>query len=89
LCTRGNIDEFNFILRTIYEHNHKGGIFSRKTVSELAKDKFPYMTEDRVRRRSDILQDMGLISKGPGRSGMRLTLEGIKYVENKAIGQIG
>jgi sigma-54 dependent transcriptional regulator, acetoin dehydrogenase operon transcriptional activator AcoR len=89
LCTRGNIDEFNFILRTIYEYNRKGRIFSRKTVSELAKDKFPYMTEDRVRRRSDILQGMGLISKGAGRCGMRLTLEGIKYVENKTIGQIG
>ena len=83
LCKRGNIDEFCFILNTIYEYNHKGRIFSRKTVSESAKDQFPYMTEDRVRRRSDILQELGLISKGAGRCGMRLTVEGIKYVENK------
>jgi sigma-54 dependent transcriptional regulator, acetoin dehydrogenase operon transcriptional activator AcoR len=83
MCNRGNIDEFKFILSTIYEYNQQGRVFSRKKVSELAKNQFAYMTEDRVRRRADILQEIGLISKGAGRCGMRLTVEGIRYVENK------
>lgn len=87
LCERGNLKEFHFILKILYEGNESGTTVSRRMVSELAKDQFPTLSADKVRRRADILQQVGLIYKTYGRGGMRLTQEGIRYVNQ--MGKIG
>jgi Transcriptional regulator containing PAS, AAA-type ATPase, and DNA-binding domains len=82
LCERGNLDEYIFILNSIRSYTEKGLTISRKTVAAAAKQDFPYMTEERIRKRTDDLQELGLITKSAGRIGMRLTLNGLKYVTN-------
>jgi DNA-binding NtrC family response regulator len=82
LCKRGNINEYLFILRAIREFTEQGLTISRKTAASAAKANFPYMTEERIRKKTDDLQELGLITKSVGRIGMRLTLNGLKYVDN-------
>lgn len=82
LCNNGNIEEFLFILRTIYDYNKQGKTVSRKTVSQLSKDSHHLLTEEQIRNRTDILTELGIITKPKGRKGMYLTLKGMKYIEN-------
>jgi transcriptional regulator with PAS, ATPase and Fis domain len=82
LCERGNLDEYMFILKTILDYTDKGLTMSRRTLTELAKEKYPYATEERMRKKTDDLQELKLITKSVGRIGMRLTLNGVKYINN-------
>ncbi len=72
--------EYIFMLTSIKEFTEKGFTISRKTMASVAKDEFPKMTEERIRKKADDLQELGLITKSVGRIGMRLTLNGLKYV---------
>ena len=76
----GNLEEFLFILEAIDKYSRCGETASRKSVSNLAEKLFPHLSDDKIRRRTDILKDQGLINKGPGRGGMRLTKEGQEYL---------
>ena len=80
LFEKGNMDEYIFMLTSIKEFTEKGFTISRKTMASVAKDEFPKMTEERIRKKADDLQELGLITKSVGRIGMRLTLNGLKYV---------
>jgi DNA-binding NtrC family response regulator len=82
LCDSGNLDEYMFILSTILNYTDKGLTMSRRTLTELAKVKYPYATEERIRKKTDDLQELKLITKSVGRVGMRLTLNGVKYINN-------
>ncbi len=82
LCQRGQLAEFHFLLKSIGELCRQGGAASRRAIACLAAVEFQHITEDRVRRQAEILQEIGLISKGAGRSGMRLTPKGLRYLES-------
>jgi hypothetical protein len=82
LCERGNLDEYIFILKTILDYTDKGFTMSRRTLTELAREKYPYATEERMRKKTDDLQELKLITKSVGRVGMRLTLNGVKYIND-------
>lgn len=66
----------------IKNYTDRGLTISRRTLAEAAKEKFPYITEERIRRKTDDLQELRLITKSVGRVGMRLTLNGVKYINN-------
>ena len=80
LSNLGNLEEFMFILDAIDKYSRNSQTASRRSVSNLAEIAFPNLSEDKIRRRTDILKDQGLISKGVGRAGMRLTGEGREYL---------
>jgi transcriptional regulator with PAS, ATPase and Fis domain len=82
LCERGNLDEYIYLLGAIRTGTDKGATVSRRTLAETARGTYPYMTEDRVRKKTDDLQELKLITKSVGRVGMRLTLNGVKYLNN-------
>lgn len=82
LCRRGDLEELQQILRVIRDQGGKGYAASRSSVAGEVAGRFPYMTEDKVRRRADILQEAGLISKSPGRGGMHLTPQGQRYLQS-------
>ena len=82
LCDKGNLEEYIYLLNTIRNYTEKGATISRRTLAEIAKEKYPYITEDRIRRKTDDLQELKLITKSIGRVGMRLTLNGVKYINN-------
>ena len=87
LCEKGNLKEFHFILKSIYEGGEKGDTVSRRAVAAQAVKVFSNLNADKIRRRADILQQAGLIHKTHGRGGMRLTQEGIQYVKLAIIGR--
>lgn len=87
LCEKGNLKEFHFILKSIYEGGEKGVTVSRRAVAEQAAEAFDNLNADKIRRRADILQQAGLIHKTHGRGGMRLTQEGIRYVNLVIVGR--
>jgi transcriptional regulator with PAS, ATPase and Fis domain len=82
LCNMGNLEEYVYLLNMIKTYNDKGVTISRRTLTEIAKEKYTYVTEDRIRRKTDDLQELRLITKSVGRIGMRLTLNGVKYINN-------
>ncbi len=81
LDSKGYLDEFIFILRTIYDFNSSGRSIGRKAVSELSATEFYYMSEEQIRNRADLLTELGLLIKARGRGGMHLTLKGKSFVE--------
>jgi DNA-binding NtrC family response regulator len=85
LCERGNLEEYLYFLNLIKEYTDRGQTISRKTMAGVAKKKFPYLTEERVRKRTDDLQDLKLITKSAGRVGMRLTMNGVEYIRNNTL----
>jgi sigma-54 dependent transcriptional regulator, acetoin dehydrogenase operon transcriptional activator AcoR len=82
LCEKGNLDEYLYIMKTIRKYTDKGLTMSRRTLTELAKENYPYITEERIRKKTNDLQELKLITKSVGRIGMRLTLNGVKYINN-------
>jgi transcriptional regulator with PAS, ATPase and Fis domain len=80
LCEKGNLDEYVFLLQSIKKRTDEGSTVSRKTLAEAAKPIYPYMTEDRIRKKTDDLQELKLITKSVGRVGTRLTINGVKYL---------
>lgn len=82
LCDRGNLEEYVYLLTMIKSYTDRGLTISRKTLAEAARERYPYITEDRVRRKTDDLQELKLITKSVGRIGMRVTLNGVKYINN-------
>ena len=82
LCEKGNLDEYIYLLKTIRSRTDEGLTISRKTLTETARKIYPYMTEERIRKKTDDLQNLKLITKSVGRIGMRLTINGVKYLNH-------
>lgn len=83
LCSRGVLEEFLFIMKKIYEFNKNGKSIGRKMISELSRDFDYFMTEEQIRKRTDILMDLELLVKTRGRTGMLLSLKGSNYIESR------
>jgi len=82
LCRRGQIAEFQLILKLIGGQNQQGSASGRRAIACLAAEEFTHMTEDKIRRLTEILQEIGLVIKSTGRGGMRLTLAGQRYLQS-------
>ena len=80
LCKKGDLIEWRSILRAIQNCMKTGRAASRKTIAGILAEEFPYMTEDKIRRRTDFLQEIGLVGKSQGPGGMHLTTEGYQYL---------
>lgn len=82
LSSRGNMEELVFILRSIHKHNRSGKSVGRKIISDEACRDLYCLTEEQIRKRTDLLTEMDLLVKPRGRGGMHLTIKGIDLVEN-------
>lgn len=84
LSTKGNLGDFVFIMDTILERNKQGQSVGRKWISQQSIEHYYFMSEEQIRSRADILEELGLVFKSRGPMGMRLTDRGIRFVkENK------
>jgi transcriptional regulator with PAS, ATPase and Fis domain len=83
LSTKGALPEFLFIMRTLYEYNSLGKSIGRKKISALTQNFDYLMTEEQIRKRTDILMDLDLLVKTRGRTGMLLSMKGKNYIEDK------
>jgi hypothetical protein len=83
LSTKGALSEFLFIMRTLYEYNRLGKSIGRKKISALTQNFDYFMTEEQIRKRTDILMDLDLLVKTRGRTGMLLSMRGKNYIEEQ------
>lgn len=73
-------EEYLFILKTIKECNDTGKAASREWISHKSKESNHYLTTQQIRKRLDFLELNGLIIKGKGRAGTKITVKGANYL---------
>lgn len=78
--TTGTKGEYDALLIAIEQYNRMGQAASRSKLLESCSATLPYLTEDRIRRKTDRLKEKGLIFKSAGKAGMRLTPKGVDYL---------
>ncbi|MBY0123579.1 sigma 54-interacting transcriptional regulator [Bacillus sp. S/N-304-OC-R1] len=74
------IHEYKLILETIKHCNDNGKPASRQHISMVTEEEGPFLSPQQVRRRLDYLESKGLITKGRGRSGTKITTSGVEYL---------
>lgn len=74
--------EFVFLLEAIKSLNEKGEAASRRILSELSKQGDIPLTPQQVRSRLDDLEKKAYVTKGKGRAGTKITLEGLSFLKS-------
>ncbi|MBG9911189.1 Fis family transcriptional regulator [Bacillus xiamenensis] len=74
--------EFVFLLEAIKSLNEKGETASRRILSELSKQGDIPLTPQQVRSRLDDLEKKAYVTKGKGRAGTKITLEGLSFLKS-------
>jgi len=83
----GDIREFIKIMEKIEEAGGSGENIGRGRLVSLLKDEGLQLTEQKVRYRLDILEELGYINKGKGRRGSKITMRGKEIlIKIKGIG---
>lgn len=72
--------EYAFILEEIKQQNEKGEPASRRVITENSKSLPNQLTTQQVRHRLDFLEKHHYITKGRGRAGTKITLEGLDFL---------
>lgn len=72
--------EFAFLLDEIKQQNEKGEPASRRILAENSKSLPSQLTTQQVRHRLDFLEQHQYITKGRGRAGTKITLEGLDFL---------
>ncbi|MDQ0228872.1 sigma 54-interacting transcriptional regulator [Metabacillus malikii] len=72
--------EYAFILNEIKQQNEKGEPASRRSISENSKSLPTPLTTQQVRHRLDFLEKHQYVTKGRGRAGTKITLEGLDFL---------
>ncbi|MGG2027154.1 sigma 54-interacting transcriptional regulator [Gottfriedia sp. S16(2024)] len=74
------IEESVTILETIKKCNDLGKAASRDLISSSSEEKGRYLSPQQIRLRLEIMGNKGLITKGRGRAGTKITTNGIEYL---------
>ncbi|MBD1381600.1 sigma 54-interacting transcriptional regulator [Metabacillus arenae] len=74
--------EYLFILNTIKDFNDQGEPASRRMIADLSKTAEQTLTTQQVRHRLDFLEKHRYITKGRGRAGTKITLEGTDFLNS-------
>ena len=72
--------EYAFILEEIRQQNEKGEPASRRIITENSKSLPNQLTTQQVRHRLDFLEKHQYVTKGRGRAGTKITLEGLDFL---------
>ncbi|MGM0873887.1 MAG: sigma 54-interacting transcriptional regulator [Bacillota bacterium] len=72
--------EYAFILEEIKQQNEKGEPASRRVITENSKSLPSPLTTQQVRHRLDFLEKQQYVTKGRGRAGTKITLEGLDFL---------
>lgn len=72
--------EYAFILEEIKQQNEKGEPASRRIITENSKSLPNQLTTQQVRHRLDFLEKHQYVTKGRGRAGTKITLEGLDFL---------
>jgi transcriptional regulator with PAS, ATPase and Fis domain len=78
-----NEEEIKTILQAISSIIQSGEPAGRKKISQETQNHGPYLTEQQIRQRLEILQIKGYIIKSKGRAGTKLTDKGINFLEER------
>ncbi|WP_224773263.1 sigma 54-interacting transcriptional regulator [Metabacillus idriensis] len=74
--------EYLFILESIRASNEEGEPASRRIISDSSKNSRHPLTPQQVRHRLDFLEKNDYITKGRGRAGTKITLEGLDFLQS-------
>lgn len=74
------LEESITILETIKKCNDLGKAASRDSISSSSEEKGRYLSPQQIRLRLEIMGNKGLITKGRGRAGTKITANGIDYL---------
>ncbi|MEM5014765.1 sigma 54-interacting transcriptional regulator [Metabacillus indicus] len=74
--------EYLFILESIRDSNEEGDPASRRTISDSSKQTKNPLTPQQVRHRLDFLERNEYVTKGRGRAGTKITLEGLDFLQS-------
>jgi transcriptional regulator with PAS, ATPase and Fis domain len=74
--------EYLFILEAIRVSNEEGEPASRRIISDSSKNSRHQLTPQQVRHRLDYLEKNDYITKGRGRAGTKITLEGLDFLQS-------
>lgn len=74
------IDESIMILETIKKCNNLGKVASRELISSTSKEMKRYLSPQQIRNRLDKLEKDGMVTKGRGRAGTKITTDGVFYL---------
>ncbi|USK36312.1 sigma 54-interacting transcriptional regulator [Bacillus sp. F19] len=74
--------EYLFILECIRSSNEEGEPASRRMISDSSKNSRHPLTPQQVRHRLDFLEKNDYVTKGRGRAGTKITLEGLDFLQS-------
>lgn len=74
------IEESIIILDTIKKSNELGNVASRELISSSSSEIGKYLSPQQIRLRLNKMEKNGLITKGRGRAGTKITTAGIEYL---------
>ncbi|WP_162595913.1 sigma 54-interacting transcriptional regulator [Bacillus sp. CGMCC 1.16541] len=74
--------EYGLILDIVRRYNEEGQTASRRIiVEELARTQH-FLTDQQIRHRLDLLEQQSLVTKGRGRAGTKITIQGISFLQS-------
>ncbi len=76
-----NLSETLYILEVLTEAQKSGKILGRRSIAELSRKKYKYLSEMKIRSILYKLKSFGLIIVLKGRGGTRITENGIRFLE--------
>lgn len=79
--------EYLYILEKVKQCNDNGKAASRDSIAEASKESSLSLTSQQVRKRLDYLEQQGLVKKGKGRAGTKITLAGVNYLKSQLSGK--
>ncbi|WP_191556114.1 sigma 54-interacting transcriptional regulator [Metabacillus idriensis] len=74
--------EYHFILESIRSSNEDGEPASRRMISDSSKNSRHPLTPQQVRHRLDFLEKNDYVTKGRGRAGTKITIEGLDFLQS-------
>nr|WP_239583564.1 sigma 54-interacting transcriptional regulator [Metabacillus iocasae] len=74
--------EYELILRIIKRCNENSQAASRRIISQEMKHTDQVLTDQQIRHRLNALESHSFITKGRGRSGTKITLQGIGFLQS-------
>ncbi|MRX70900.1 AAA domain-containing protein [Bacillus lacus] len=75
-------EQYLFILQSINKANEEGEPASRRMIAEMSKTTRIPLTAQQVRHRLDFLEKSHYVTKGRGRAGTKITVEGLDFLNS-------
>lgn len=77
-----DLEEYQFILQTIFHANEQGVSIGRKTIAQKSSEWKKSFSEQQIRKRLEALEQREYVVTNRGRSGIKLTQNGLDFLKS-------